>query len=65
MCWGYVLLKDGLIHVCYLHHLGNKEVSIHMKVIHPIHTGSVSLLRLENIGSNKSCRGNEQTTNLG
>ena len=50
MRWGYILLEDYLIYVCHLCQLGDEEAFKHVKLIHPIHFGGVSIFLLEKVG---------------
>ena len=47
---GSILLEDYLIYVCHLRQLGDEEAFKHVRVIHPIHIGGVSIFLFEKVG---------------
>ena len=46
---GSIFLEDYLIYVCHLRQLGDEEAFKHVRVIHPIHIGGVSIFLFEKV----------------
>ena len=47
---GSILSEDYPIYVCHLPQLGDEEAFKHVRVIHPIHIGGVSIFLFEKVG---------------